>query len=371
MNCIRTHQLQFYVKVPEDTIVAANSYVFLLGLAVGTSLLGLGMLLGYLLGNKGASGDPIDRQQFLSFLQNLSSWTSEYSGDVSRYQSQLTAIDEKFRSSADPPREEMLLTLQQIMHANRQLQARLDNAEQKLEIQTDQISSYLTEARTDGLTGLLNRKAFDIALDGLFDDWESKGQCFSMGIIDIDHFKQINDTYGHPAGDTVLRQISELLQSELGEEVCVARYGGEEFAILSLRTGEQTAAALDRTRTRISQLQVTHDTHVISVSLSAGAAQIKADDRIDRLVRRADEALYAAKLGGRNRVYRHDGTICHLVTKGATRAANSAQTLSHLPLAAETTESAIELSQAQAAGAKIADRLQRIVEEESLRLVRR
>ena len=178
MNCIRTHQLQFYVKVPEDTIVAANSYVFLLGLAVGTSLLGLGMLLGYLLGKKGASGDPIDRQQFLSFLQNLSSWTSEYSGDVSRYQSQLTAIDEKCRSSADPPREEMLLTLQQIMHAKRQLQSRLDNAEQKLEVQTDQISSYLTEARTDGLTGLLNRKAFDKALDGLFGDWQGREQPF-------------------------------------------------------------------------------------------------------------------------------------------------------------------------------------------------
>ena len=66
-----------------------------------------------------------------------------------------------------PPREEMLQTLQQIMQANRQLQSRLDNAEQKLEVQTDQISSYLTEARTDGLTGLLNRKAFDKALDGL------------------------------------------------------------------------------------------------------------------------------------------------------------------------------------------------------------
>ena len=56
-----------------------------------------------------------------------------------------------------------------------------------------------------------------------------------MGMIDIDHFKQINDTYGHPAGDAVLRQVSELLQSELGGEVCVARYGGEEFAVLSLR----------------------------------------------------------------------------------------------------------------------------------------
>lgn len=352
-------------------MVAANSYVFLLGLAVGTSLLGFGMLLGYWLGRKTPGGDPLDRQQFLSFLQNLSSWTSEYSGDVSRYQSQLTALDEKFRSSAAPTREEMLQTLQQIMDANRQLQSRLDNAEQKLEVQTDQISSYLTEARTDGLTGLLNRKAFDKALDGLFGDWEGREQPFSMGMLDVDHFKQINDTYGHPAGDAVLRQVSALLQSELRQEVCVARYGGEEFAVLSRSTGEQTAAALDRVRHSISQLQITHDAHVIRVSLSAGAAQIEADDKIGMLVRRADEALYAAKLGGRNRVYRHDGTMCHLVTKGATQAANSAQASELSSHAADASQTANELSQAQAADSKIADRLQRIVEEESRRLVRR
>ena len=351
--------------------MAANSYVFLLGLAVGTSLLGFGILLGYWLAKKTPGGDPVDRQQFLSFLQNLSSWTSEYSGDVSRYQSQLTAIDEKFRSSSAPPPEEMLRTLQQIMTANRQLQSRLDSAEQKLEVQTDQISSYLTEARTDGLTALLNRKAFDKALDGLFGDWEKKGQSFSMGMIDIDHFKQINDTYGHPAGDAVLRQVSALLQSELGKEVCVARYGGEEFSVLSLSTGEQIAAALDRVRELISQLQVTHDAHTISVSLSAGSAQIEASDKIGMLVRRADEALYAAKLGGRNRVYRHDGTVCHLVTQGAPRAANPAQPSTQLSLATDLAETANELSQAQAASVKIADRLQRIVEEESRRLVRR
>ncbi|MCA9180343.1 MAG: GGDEF domain-containing protein, partial [Planctomycetales bacterium] len=251
------------------------------------------------------------------------------------------------------------------MDANRQLQTRLESAEQKLDVQTDQISSYLTEARTDGLTGLLNRKAFDKALDGLFGNWVAQEQPFSMGMLDIDHFKQINDTYGHPAGDAVLRQVSALLQSELGQEVCVARYGGEEFAVLSLSTGEQTAAVLDRVRNLISQLQITHDAHVISVSISAGAAQIEADDKIGVLVRRADEALYAAKLGGRNRVYRYDGTMCHLVTKGATRAAEQSS------LAADASQTANELSQAQAADSKIADRLQRIVEEESRRLVRR
>ena len=350
--------------------MAANTYVFLLGLAVGTVLLVFGLLLGYWLGKRTLPSEPVDRQKFLSFLQNLSSWTSEYAGDVSRYQSQLTAIDEKFRSNATPAREDMLQTLQQIMHANRQLQSRLDNAEQKLDVQTDQISNYLAEARTDGLTGLFNRKAFDKSLDVLFGEWSRKGQSFSMGMIDIDHFKHINDTYGHPAGDAVLQQVSQMLQNDLGTEVCLARYGGEEFAVLSTASGEQTAARLDILRKHVSELQITYDAHVISVTLSAGAAQVGAEDKIGNLVRRADEALYAAKLGGRNRVYRHDGAVCHLVTKGATPTANPSAKVGHLPLAAEAA-AAGKATATQVAGARIADRLQRMVEEESRRLVER
>ncbi len=349
-----------------------NSHIFLLGLAVGTSLLVIGLLLGYWLGRKSVPPDTIDRQKFLSFLQNLSSWTHEYSGDVSRYQTQLTAIDEKFRSNATPQREELLSTVSQIMEANRHLQARLENAEQKLETQTDQISSYLTEARTDGLTGLFNRRAFDKALDGLFADWNNKGQSFSLGLIDIDHFKQINDTYGHPAGDAVLKQISQTLQAELGHAVCVARYGGEEFAVLSVAPAESTAAALDKLRDAVGRVQVNHDSQIISVTLSAGAAQIEADDKIGKVVRRADEALYAAKLGGRNRVYLHDGTICRLITLINPNTSGERNGPTH----GQPTTSAPDLAAgqkpaAESPGGRISERLRRIVEEESQRLVQR
>ncbi len=348
----------------------ANTYIFLLGLAVGTGLLVVGLLFGYWLGAKSVPADTIDRQQFLSFLQNLSSWTSDYSGDVKRYQKQLTAIDAKFRSSPAPPPAEMLETLQQIMQANQQLQSRLESAEQKLENQTDQISSYLTEARTDGLTGLFNRRAFDKALDGLFGDWTQKGQSFSMGMIDIDHFKQINDTYGHPAGDAVLREVSQVLQRELGSEICVARYGGEEFAILSSLPNEKLAQLLDELRAKVNSLQVAHESQVISVSLSAGAAQICSDDKIGKLVRRADEALYAAKLGGRNRVYRHDGTICHLVTKGNPAPAKPASSNADATVL-ELGLSESERTELQQTNARISERLQRIVKEESRRLIER
>lgn len=346
----------------------ANFYVYVLGLAVGSSLLALGGLLGYWLGKKAVPAGTVDRQQFLSFLKNLATWTNEYAGDVSRYQTQLTEIDEKFRATKAAVPHEIAQTLREIMDANRQLQSRLDSAEQKLEIQTNQISNVLVEARTDGLTGLLNRKAFDQALDGLFAQWTRQGKSFSMGMIDIDHFKRINDTYGHPAGDAVLRQVSQLLQRELTLEVCVARYGGEEFAVLSNASGEELAEALERLRQHISQAQIEHESQVIRVSLSAGAAEVNSDDRIGNLVRRADEALYAAKSGGRNRVYRHNGVNCILVTQLAAPAPLPDDS----PVEVEHSQVSREVEHpAQLASARVAERLQRIVEEESQRLIQR
>lgn len=343
----------------EEFLVPPNTHIFLLGLAVGTSLLVFGVLLGYWLGRHAGSAGSIDRQKFLSFLQNLSSWTSQYAGDVSRYQSQLDAIDQKFRSNSAPQREELVAILSEIMQANRQLQARLESAEHKLEVQTDQISSYLTEARTDGLTGLFNRRAFDKAIDALYGDWSKKGQAFSLGLIDIDHFKQINDTYGHPAGDAVLKHVAHVLQAELGDAVCVARYGGEEFAVLSLEPVEQLAKTLDQLRAVVARLEVAHEERVISMTLSAGTAGIAADDKVGNLVRRADEALYAAKLGGRNRVYLHDDAVCRLITPVDATAAKLATTAD----AAAASSPAFSPTHQH-----LADRLRRIVEEESQRL---
>lgn len=342
-----------------------NTPIFLLGLAVGTGLLVLGLILGYWFGRKAAPADVVDRHQFLAFLRNLSNWTSEFSGDVSKYQIQLNHLNDRARSGKPANQEEVTALLGDIMRANRQLQQRLDSAEQKLESQTDQISNYLAEARTDGLTGLFNRRAFEKATDELFADWQKKDQNFSLGLIDIDHFKQINDTYGHPAGDAVLRHIAGTMQTELNEAVCVARYGGEEFAVLTLASAEDAAAALDHLRGTVSRIEVKHEEHVISLTLSAGVSRIEGDDKIGSLVRRADEALYAAKLGGRNCVYLHDGAICRMITKMASppeTAAGKVQAPELTP--AEAVQEFEKLS-------KMQERLKRIVEDETRRMVER
>ncbi len=330
-----------------------NTTVFLLGLAVGTGLLVFGMLLGFWFGKK-AAPPPVDHSQFLSFVRNLSLWTSEFAGDVSKYQHQLDSISRQARGKGEAPREEVLGMLSQIMSANQELQQRLDDTEKRLETQTVQISSYLTEARTDGLTGLLNRRAFDKSTDELFAAWTGKKQLFSLGLIDIDHFKQINDTHGHPAGDAVLKQVSQLIQNELRESACVARYGGEEFGLLMIASVDSTSLALDRLRAKMSTMEVVHDGKRISVTLSAGASQILPEEKIGKLVRRADEALYAAKLGGRNRVYLHDGVNCVLVTNGAA--------VGMLP---ET--NGADRKKISELDARVQNRLKRIVDEESRR----
>ena len=338
-----------------------NTTVFLLGLAVGCCLLLVGLFIGFWIGRRSVpSSELVDRQQFLEFLRELSMWTSELSGDVSKYQTQLNSISKQVDEDGSAPKEEIVGLLSKIMQANQQLQSRLDSAEEKLEAQTGQISNYLTEARTDALTGLQNRRAFDKSLDELYSKWKSKSQTFSLGLIDIDHFKQINDTYGHPGGDAVLKRIAAQLSESLRTSVCVARYGGEEFAVLATASARDTANALEQLRQDVEKIEVKHEEHTITVSLSAGAAEITSDDKIGNLVRCADEALYAAKLGGRNRVYIHDGTICRLVTKISAAQEQAA--------AEAARQSNPELEEKQS---RVQARLARIIEEESRRVLER
>lgn len=343
-----------------------NTTVFLLGLAVGSTLLILGLVLGYWFGRReGAAIQPMQSQQFLAFLRSMSQLTSEFSGDINRYQNQLSSMNQRVQDG-DVPREELLKMVGDMMETNRQLQQRLDNTEKKLESQTDQLASYLKEARTDGLTGLPNRKSFDKLTDDLYATWQKQQQTFCVGLIDIDHFKKINDTYGHPAGDAVLKQVANTLQAELSNLVCVARYGGEEFSVLATSPLMDAASLLDQLRATLAKIQIEHDGQFIDVTLSAGVAEISAGERIGQLVRRADEALYASKLGGRNRVHLHDGSICRLVTKctpDSHFAANPAVSAEHTA-GAQVNDVSDEIS-------KVQERLRRIVLDESQRFAQR
>ncbi len=332
--------------------------VFLLGLTFGLALLVVGGLIGFIVGRRApASAESIDKKQFLDFLRNLSAWTAEFSGDVSKYQSQLSNLSEQAKGKGAVQSEELQALLQQIMNVNEQLQHRLDSAENRLEKQTDQISDYLAEARTDGLTGLSNRRAFDKSLDELFVHWRRSDKKFSLCLIDIDYFKKINDNYGHQAGDEVLARLAITLSTELGEAACVARYGGEEFAVLSNLPLQAAAEELEKLRKEVAALEISFEGKVIPITISVGCGEIQADDKVGGLVRRADEALYASKLGGRDRVHLNDGTICRLVTK-----------IAPPPVMQQPTSSPAEKRDNDIKQDRIQQRLQRIVADETRRV---
>ena len=159
-------------------------------------------------------------------------------------------------------------------------------------------------ATSDGLTGLANRRAFFERLEAEVSRCRRYPNPLSLALVDVDHFKRVNDRYGHPAGDEVLRRVAQTLRELARETDLVARYGGEEFAMLLPSTDEAGAAALaERVRKGIERMEVTWEGRPIPVAASLGVATLQGEaDTGEALVSRADQALYAAKETGRNRV---------------------------------------------------------------------
>ena len=164
----------------------------------------------------------------------------------------------------------------------------------------DELNQALHElARTDPLTGLRNRRAFDDSLGLEIAAVERTRSPLSLLVLDVDHFKQINDSFGHDAGDKVLRSIAQVLSGCVRIIDIVARVGGEEFAVILPHTDAQGAHEVaQRMRVAVAQASWLGQPTTISI----GAASLRAAETADSLFARADAALYAAKKSGRNRV---------------------------------------------------------------------
>jgi diguanylate cyclase (GGDEF)-like protein len=154
-------------------------------------------------------------------------------------------------------------------------------------------------AATDGLTGVLNRRCFDQDLTWLVDVHRSEGRPFAVVMVDIDHFKQVNDGFGHLVGDQVLRSVAGLLRDLCGSRGATYRYGGEEFAVL-LR-GATAPEALDTAEAMRSELHRIHHPVQVTASFGVAAAPEAGTDGL-AVVAAADAALLRAKSAGRDRV---------------------------------------------------------------------
>ena len=159
-------------------------------------------------------------------------------------------------------------------------------------------------ARADGLTGLYNRREFDRALDEAIAVSKESGEPFSLLMIDVDHFKQFNDTHGHLAGDDALRQVADTIELSARENDRAYRYGGEEFAMIlpGLRTYEATAIAERLCNTIAAQTLILPDGQKQTLTVSIGISVFSPRVSPPNIIELADRALYAAKMEGRNQV---------------------------------------------------------------------
>jgi diguanylate cyclase (GGDEF)-like protein len=155
----------------------------------------------------------------------------------------------------------------------------------------------------DGLTDLYNRRYVLELLDHEKNRSSRGGGIFCLAILDIDHFKNVNDTYGHQVGDAVLQAVATTMKTTMRNTEYCARYGGEEFLIVLTQTGINGALiGAERVRTNIEKIPFPDIGSDFKITVSIGLSEYKMREDVDDIIARADEALYRAKNGGRNRV---------------------------------------------------------------------
>jgi diguanylate cyclase (GGDEF)-like protein len=187
------------------------------------------------------------------------------------------------------------------------LAGRMSTIRHRLRQQREQLNAALARieelATRDVLTGLHNRRHGEALLVQALQRQERSGQPFSLALIDLDHFKRINDRHGHAAGDAVLRAFAAAAQSVLRGTDQLARWGGEEFLLLLDATGEKAAGiALERMQHAVAQAAVEVEGRALAFAFSAGLATRREGETAAMLLDRVDRALYRAKAAGRNQV---------------------------------------------------------------------
>lgn len=293
-----------------------STTIFLVVLGLGVLQLAVGVVFGRCLPQATRKRDDDARargrfEAFRSVAQGVHQLVSGVTAELGRHRE---GLEQVHRQLSLPPSDDpaelsrfVLDRLDQLMAINGQLQTRLTAAEDQLRRQTEQIESHIVEARTDPLTRLPNRRAFDDALVRRVAEFQRRRAGFAVMILDVDHFKRLNDRHGHLAGDHVLRRLAELLQASIDPKALAARIGGEEFAVvLPDCTAAEASRAAERIREAVAAEPLRFDDETLRTTISIGIATVRTGDDPVSLVRRADEALYAAKRSGRNCAFLND-----------------------------------------------------------------
>jgi two-component system cell cycle response regulator len=186
----------------------------------------------------------------------------------------------------------------------KRLQDELDQKNRELEVANKRLRRL---SITDGLTELFNHRHMHELLHEEFERTKRSSEPLAVLMLDLDRFKAVNDTYGHPTGDVILYETARMLSDTAREIDMVGRYGGEEFIVILPGTDEEAAAQFaERVRAAVAEHLYRDEANEVHMSVSGGVASFPSPgvDHPELLIKRADEALYAAKEGGRNRIVR-------------------------------------------------------------------
>jgi diguanylate cyclase len=265
-------------------------------------------LLGYLVGRWRRAqhvGPDVEARRELKRAQAVASKLEEIAHnirkDLALHHSNLARfkarISQLTATNGEAPWRELCQEAETILAPTLSLATQMAHAYDEIRQQSNHLMMF-TEVRTDPLTGVCNRRALDDTLASLVALWNRYGVRFSLVILDIDHFKRINDEQGHLVGDQSLKSLARLLDHVARETDIVTRYGGEEFVVLLPQTDVHGASVFaERVRATVAE--------TTSMTVSGGVASVQEGDTVERLLKRADAAMYRAKSNGRNRIYQH------------------------------------------------------------------
>jgi diguanylate cyclase (GGDEF)-like protein len=245
------------------------------------------------------------RDQF-EFNVDLVLWSgflilSGWAGSLSENLKEELRVSNLLRKELAEDKERLKILNEKLTDVNRKLEEKVENRTQELEQSNEELKKL---SWTDPLTQLLNRRSCEEHFKSEIARFERTKEPFCIILGDLDHFKRINDTFGHNTGDYVLIEVAKILQENSRKTDMVFRWGGEEF--LFLLTGTELSGGViigEKVRTKIEKKVFEHDQQTIPVTMSLGISIYKEGQNMEDCVKHADENLYSAKKAGRNRLH--------------------------------------------------------------------
>ena len=250
------------------------------------------------------------REDIKKLLNKVAGFTAETDRQATSFGSSLQSYGDALKGNLDAAGLDSLISgmagdTDKMRGSMQQLQAQLQASKQEVEKLNQELESARGEALTDPLTGVLNRRGFETRTHPVFSDAGPTDKDLCLLMLDIDHFKKINDTYGHLFGDKVICAVASTLKSKVKGQDPIARLGGEEFAVLLPETNVTGAFVVaEQIRQSIANGKIRRSDNngqIGGITISIGVAAHAKGNSLTELMGRADKALYTSKQGGRNR----------------------------------------------------------------------